>query len=73
MHEITVLNTHLAKLKIQIETIEQTIGEKPNEFSIHSFKETAFTIPTACDFCNQNIWGLMKAGSVCKGIFMEND
>ena len=36
----------------------------------HDFKQSSFTIPTTCDYCNSTIWGLSNKGLTCKGLFI---
>jgi hypothetical protein len=64
-----LMNTlRLHELECQIEKIIESVGGFSLEISMHDFKPTQFTIPTACDYCQQSIWGLgiTKNGMTCR-------
>ncbi|KAJ3272404.1 hypothetical protein HDV01_005587 [Terramyces sp. JEL0728] len=61
----------LAKLSLynvqnEIQCITKTIGGFPPDSSPHKFKNDSFPLPTTCDYCQQTIWGVSKAGISCQ-------
>ncbi|KAJ3193492.1 hypothetical protein HK101_004737 [Irineochytrium annulatum] len=45
-------------------TIDRLVDISPDD-KFHEFKSTTFTIPTACDYCRQSVWGVTKPGLTC--------
>ncbi|KAF9046761.1 hypothetical protein BJ165DRAFT_1345726, partial [Panaeolus papilionaceus] len=53
-------------LKAEIDVIRKALGGDEGGSKPHSFKSSAFSIPTQCGYCQSSIWGLSKQGKVCK-------
>ncbi|CEG76507.1 Putative CAMK/CAMKL/BRSK protein kinase [Rhizopus microsporus] len=66
MRDITMLSTDKVKVKSEIDLIIQHIGDDGLRAKNHDFKQSSFTIPTTCDYCNSTIWGLSNKGLTCK-------
>ncbi|KAJ3286768.1 hypothetical protein HK104_008885 [Borealophlyctis nickersoniae] len=66
MRELVILETMQAKYETRINKILQTIGEPSPDDHPHTLKNTSFTIPTSCDYCQQTIWGVTKPGLTCE-------
>ncbi|KAJ3325437.1 hypothetical protein HDV06_004296 [Boothiomyces sp. JEL0866] len=56
----------LFNVQNEIECIKRAIGGFPLDSSPHKFKPDSFPLPTTCDYCQQNIWGVSKAGISCQ-------
>ncbi|RKO83648.1 hypothetical protein BDK51DRAFT_34690 [Blyttiomyces helicus] len=56
--EQVMLETTRTKWQTQIEKIVATIGEEPADNRPHGLKNTTFTIPTTCDYCQGTCWGV---------------
>ncbi|KAL1925433.1 uncharacterized protein VTP21DRAFT_316 [Calcarisporiella thermophila] len=50
----------------QVYFITECVGENMAIQQPHDFKATSFTLPTKCDFCQNNIWGLSNKGFTCR-------
>ncbi|KXS10459.1 hypothetical protein M427DRAFT_476751 [Gonapodya prolifera JEL478] len=62
--DLVFLDITRAKLQAQIDTISGQIGDAQQDGPSHKFKQSNFTLPTACDLCGQSIWGMGK-GRAC--------
>jgi hypothetical protein len=65
-YEMHLLQINRIKIATQIQTIRDEIGDFPADFSAHEFRPASFAIPTTCNFCQQSLWGVSKAGLSCK-------
>ncbi|OJA09334.1 hypothetical protein AZE42_05467 [Rhizopogon vesiculosus] len=65
-HEVTSLSTSACVLKSEIDTIAVVLGGDEGGSNPHTFKSSAFSIPTICGYCKVSIWGLSKQGKTCK-------
>ncbi|KAL7987310.1 hypothetical protein Chor_006229, partial [Crotalus horridus] len=61
-HELII--TKCAGLKKQEAHDERFSVNMPHKFSIHNYK-----VPTFCDHCGSLLWGLLRQGLQCKGLF----
>ncbi|KAI0916824.1 hypothetical protein AcW1_007829 [Taiwanofungus camphoratus] len=65
-HQLTFYATSERILSTEAETITASLGGDEGGQRPHTFKSSAFSIPTTCAYCKSNIWGLSKQGKTCK-------
>ncbi|TPX51371.1 hypothetical protein SeMB42_g00491 [Synchytrium endobioticum] len=63
--EQRVVELEIATVGSQISTILDSIGEDPSNTSWHDWKASSYSIPTQCDICLTNIWGV-GSGLCCQ-------
>ncbi|KAL4250780.1 hypothetical protein ABKN59_006093 [Abortiporus biennis] len=65
-HQLAFYANSQCVLTAEIETISNALQGDEGGQAPHSFKNSSFTIPTQCNYCKSNIWGLSKQGKTCK-------
>ncbi|KAJ8593663.1 hypothetical protein M405DRAFT_579416 [Rhizopogon salebrosus TDB-379] len=65
-HEVTSLSISACVLNSEIDMIAVVLGGDEGGSNPHTFKSSAFSIPTTCGYCKVSIWGLSKQGKTCK-------
>lgn len=68
LRQITILNGTKARYTTSMNVIVGAIGET-HSGKRHTLTKASFAIPTACDYCQEKIWGLTQQGFTCKGLF----
>ncbi|GBE83192.1 hypothetical protein SCP_0502390 [Sparassis crispa] len=65
-HQFAFYATSETILTGEIDTITAAVAGDEGGESPHTFKSSAFSIPTQCAYCKSSIWGLSKQGKTCK-------
>ncbi|ORZ40819.1 hypothetical protein BCR44DRAFT_1509213 [Catenaria anguillulae PL171] len=62
--QVHVIEAAIQRCLVEIQLVDQTIGEDTDGGKAHAFKPASFKLPTPCGFCNEKMWG--RQSLVCK-------